>query len=495
MPLPATKQELADWVLRRLGAPVINVEIADVQLEDCIDEAVQFFYNYHYDGVTRSWRTIKVDSNLLNRNNRIHQDLTAEKFDSDKLNDYRIGDRVMFKVDNTRGNRIFIKTDSESINIFYDSDTNGAFVRDSDGNIRVFDSDLDISGSAKFYDSEDQGSHILDSDGSTFRAIDSDLDYYQVYDSDNNGSYILDSDGVTYRLIDSDLDYIDRYDSDNETGLYVQDSDGISFRLFDSDLDTDSDQRFKLIIVERATRYTQRDVIRGQRFSPTTVRPRRFGKRTVHDGFSKYFKEELKVLEDENITVTSTGQIGIKVPDSIVSVTKVAKVDSFTHAGMYNFEYQYFLNNFDMFYGNAVGTGLSNYYTQKLNVEHIDFLLNTAPAIRFNQYRSRLYLDVDWNRIKTGKSRGDFYLLCEVYEQADPELTGEVYKNTWLKRYATVLAKQQWGSNLKKYQNTELPGGVQLDGQGLWDEANAEKQELEEELKNSTLEMDSILWG
>ena len=215
----------------------------------------------------------------------------------------------------------------------------------------------------------------------------------------------------------------------------------------------------------------------------------------TNNGFNKYWKEEQILLEEDNITVTETGQIGVKVPDSIISVTKVSKIDSFTQAGMYNFEYQYFLNNFDMFYSGAHGTGLSNYYTQKLNVEHIDFMLNTAPAIRFNMYKSRLYLDVDWKRIDKNRGRGDLYLLCEVYEVADPEVTGEVYKNTWLKRYATALAKQQWGSNLKKYQNTELPGGVQLDGQGLWQEATTELQELEEELKNATLEMDSILWG
>lgn len=337
MPLPYSKQELADWILRRLGAPVINVEIADVQLEDCIDEAVQFFHYYHYDGAQRSWRTIKVDSNLLNRNNRIHQNLTAEMFDSDIINTYRVGDRVMKKKDNVQGYRIYIKKDSETLT-------------DSDGN-------------------------------------------------------------------------------------------------------------------------------------------------TIYDSFNDVWEEEQVLLEDQNITLTDNGQIGVKVPDSIVSVTKVAKIDSFTQAGIYNFEYQYFLNNFDMFYSGAHGTGLSNYYTQKLNVEHIDFMLNTAPAIRFNMYKSRLYLDVDWKRIRDNSTRGDLYLLCEVYEVADPEITGEVYKNTWLKRYATALAKQQWGSNLKKYQNTELPGGVQLDGQGLWDEARTEIQELEEELKNTTLEMDSILWG
>jgi hypothetical protein len=377
MPLPYSKQELADWILRRLGAPVINVEIADVQLEDCIDEAVQFFNQYHYDGAQRSWRTIKVDANLLNRNNRIHQNLTAEKFDSDLLLTYRVGARVMLKKDNVQGNRIYIKHDSEQA---------------------VYQYDITESG----------GTHVLDSDA--------------------NG----------YRLIDSDLDY----------------SDGFLNTLT----------------------YTQ-----------TLV--------SQQDGFNKYFTEELVLLEDENIIVTEAGQIGVKVPDSIVSVTKVSKVDSFTQAGMYNFEYQYFLNNFDMFYSGAGAMGLSNYYTQKLNVEHIDFMLNTAPAIRFNMYKSRLYLDVDWNRISKNKARGDFYLLCEVYEVADPEISGEVYKNTWLKRYATALAKQQWGSNLKKYQNTELPGGVQLDGQGLWQEATTEIQELEEELKNATLEMDSILWG
>lgn len=377
MPLPYSKQELADWILRRLGAPVINVEIADVQLEDCIDEAVQFFNQYHYDGAQRSWRTIKVDANLLNRNNRIHQNLTAEKFDSDLLLTYRVGARVMLKKDNVQGNRIYIKHDSE-------------------------------------------------------QAV------YQYDVTESGGTHVLDSDANGYRLIDSDLDY---------SGGFLN-----------------------------TLTYTQ-----------TLV--------SQQDGFNKYFTEELVLLEDENIIVTEAGQIGVKVPDSIVSVTKVSKVDSFTQAGMYNFEYQYFLNNFDMFYSGAGAMGLSNYYTQKLNVEHIDFMLNTAPAIRFNMYKSRLYLDVDWNRISKNKARGDFYLLCEVYEVADPEISGEVYKNTWLKRYATALAKQQWGSNLKKYQNTELPGGVQLDGQGLWQEATTEIQELEEELKNATLEMDSILWG
>ena len=326
MPLPNTKQELADWMLRRLGAPVINVEISDVQLEDCIDEAVQWYQNWHYDGANRSYRTIKVNDLLLARNKRINQDLTAERWDSDT--DYRVGARVMRKIDNVQGDRIWIKTDS---------------------------------------------------DAATF-----------------------------------------------ETQWTIEE----------------------------------------------------------------------KVLDDENIEFLDNGQVGIKVPDSVISVVRVAKVDSFAQAGIYNYEYQYFLNNFDWFYGHgAASGGLTGYYIQKTYVEHIDFMLNTAPAIRYNKHRNRLYLDIDWKRIERNQGRGDNFLLCEVYEVADPEIFGQVYQDMWLKRYSTALAKQQWGSNLKKYQNTELPGGVTLSGQELYDEARTEIEALETELKESQLEMDSILWG
>ena len=83
--------------------------------------------------------------------------------------------------------------------------------------------------------------------------------------------------------------------------------------------------------------------------------------------------------------------------------------------------------------------------------------------------------------------------MIECYEVNDPEVFGDVYKDKWLKRYAVALAKMQWGSNLKKYTNTELPGGLMVDGQALYDEAKAEADVLEEELRNSQLEMDFIL--
>ena len=53
----------------------------------------------------------------------------------------------------------------------------------------------------------------------------------------------------------------------------------------------------------------------------------------------------------------------------------------------------------------------------------------------------------------------------------------------FLKKYTTSLVKRQWGANLKKFTGMQLPGGVQIDGQVMFDEASAEILRLEEEIR------------
>ena len=52
---PATREGLKQYALRALGKPVIEINVDDDQLEDRIDEAVQYFAQYHYDGVKRTY--------------------------------------------------------------------------------------------------------------------------------------------------------------------------------------------------------------------------------------------------------------------------------------------------------------------------------------------------------------------------------------------------------------------------------------------------------
>ena len=50
----STRQELIDYCLRRLGFPVIEINIDEDQINDRIDDALQFWQEYHFDGVERA---------------------------------------------------------------------------------------------------------------------------------------------------------------------------------------------------------------------------------------------------------------------------------------------------------------------------------------------------------------------------------------------------------------------------------------------------------
>ena len=55
MATPATRSNLKEYALRALGKPVIEINADDDQLEDRIDEALQYFAQYHYDGIRRTY--------------------------------------------------------------------------------------------------------------------------------------------------------------------------------------------------------------------------------------------------------------------------------------------------------------------------------------------------------------------------------------------------------------------------------------------------------
>lgn len=60
-----TRQQLADFALRQLGAPVINIEVDDSQIEDAIDIAIQHYHEYHFDGIVRDFMVHKITGSVI----------------------------------------------------------------------------------------------------------------------------------------------------------------------------------------------------------------------------------------------------------------------------------------------------------------------------------------------------------------------------------------------------------------------------------------------
>ncbi len=52
---PSSRDQLKEYALRQLGKPVIEINVDDGQLEDRLDEALQYYAQYHYDGIKRTY--------------------------------------------------------------------------------------------------------------------------------------------------------------------------------------------------------------------------------------------------------------------------------------------------------------------------------------------------------------------------------------------------------------------------------------------------------
>ena len=164
----------------------------------------------------------------------------------------------------------------------------------------------------------------------------------------------------------------------------------------------------------------------------------------------------------------------IQVPESVIGIEKIFKFDtSSISGGMFSIKYQLFLN--DLYWFNSVE--LLQYAMVKSYLEDIDFLLTTDKQIRFNKRQDRLYLDMNWGSEVAGN-----YLILDCYRALDPNSFTQVYNDSFLKKYLTATIKRQWGQNLIKFKGVKLPGGIELNGREIYDDAEREIEDIKQRM-------------
>jgi hypothetical protein len=67
MAQPSTRQELIDYCLRKLGAPVLEINVAEEQVEDLVDDAIQLFNERHFDGVYQTYLKYQITQEDIDR--------------------------------------------------------------------------------------------------------------------------------------------------------------------------------------------------------------------------------------------------------------------------------------------------------------------------------------------------------------------------------------------------------------------------------------------
>ena len=80
MAKPSTRQGLIDYCLRQLGAPVLEINVDDDQIDDLVDDAIQYFNERHFDGVEKMYLKYKITQDDIDRG------IGAESAGSDTAN-------------------------------------------------------------------------------------------------------------------------------------------------------------------------------------------------------------------------------------------------------------------------------------------------------------------------------------------------------------------------------------------------------------------------
>lgn len=187
-----------------------------------------------------------------------------------------------------------------------------------------------------------------------------------------------------------------------------------------------------------------------------------------YDGTERLYLKHKVTQDDINNEYITTS-------DAIIGVVRVFDIgDAVNSSNLFNIRYQIHLN--DLF--DFTSTTYLPYVTAMRHVEQLEEIFVGKKPLRFQRHKNRLHIDMDWNNdVQVGQ-----YIIIECYRILDPDTYTDVYGDMWLRNYATQLIKRQWGENLKKFEGMQLPGGLQFNGQQIWNEANDEVLRMEQEV-------------
>lgn len=187
-----------------------------------------------------------------------------------------------------------------------------------------------------------------------------------------------------------------------------------------------------------------------------------------------HFDGTEKIYYKHPITLTDQTNKYITLPDNIIGAVNIFNIgDALNTNNLFNIRYQIALN--DLY--TLTSSSMVPYYMALQHIQLIEEILVGKQPIRYNRHRNILHVDMDWDKLAVGQ-----FLVVEAYQIIEPDTYTDAWSDRWLAQYCTALIKRQWGNNLKKFEGMQLPGGIQFNGQKIYDEAVEEINKMENEM-------------
>jgi hypothetical protein len=168
----------------------------------------------------------------------------------------------------------------------------------------------------------------------------------------------------------------------------------------------------------------------------------------------------------------------IPTPSNVMTVMKVYKPNDTAFGtsigdSLFDLQYHFFRN--EIFELTRSGSQLSNFHIVMQYIAEMNGILNYELRFRYTGAENKLYIDADWSK----RFSVDKYVVYEAVVRNDPEVDAPFLYDHWVvKKLAMLEAKKQWGLNLMKFTGVQLPGGISMNGERIYSDADKELEEF-----------------
>ena len=395
---PQNRAEFKKHILTKLGAPVLEINVADEQMDVCIEDAFQFFNERnHFNGIERVYLTAEI-TREFERNFRGHNVHWTKQESGYKVHEHGMVKELTL-VDPGSGYR----NTSES----YEARTLSSPTREYTLAVNVG----------------------LDED---------DHEHFDVNLATNIGGSVLGPDIIV------------------QSGTLGVGS-GLTVKVF-------PDRSIHNGLVRVEPYHTGSNYMVGDYVTIAGGKSNSVWMVTRTEEESEFFGVH-PIREQRNFIV---------LPEDVVGVTNILKGRSGMGLGGIIPGGMVFPMLFGGMNGNScdsMGFGLSSYYIMQSYLSLIEFMFHPPKMYNFNQRTHHLHIDGDLGEVGT-------WLALEVMMKPSPDVYPDLWNDLWLKEFGTALVKAQWGRNLTKYNQVQLPGGIVINGERILADAQKELETI-----------------
>jgi len=176
-----------------------------------------------------------------------------------------------------------------------------------------------------------------------------------------------------------------------------------------------------------------------------------------------------------DVTPEMKDQGYVDIPKDIMSIVDIYESTTAIDSGLFSLGYQLKLNAVTSIL--EVQGGTLDYYMRMTSLADLQYMMKPVNSFRYKETMKRLYLDRGMRDFRNGDQ-----VVIECYRKIQPEDHEGVWNDMFLKKYATALFLYQFGSNLSKFENIQLPSGATYNGQELMSRGKEQLDELQDQV-------------